>query len=181
MTLRYLLLAAVFFLTPCEAAKKKGTDDGCGAALEDLTSRDHYEFAEGRFYASAEVMPNEDSYAGPVVPGQRSLDINMYLKDREGRTQTLRGKEEFHRIIRHFDGRFDQVLATWLPAQKDELSDVLEQFNRLTGEGMSPEEAAIKTWAGERAKEAGYDAVSFHTLEGTPGAYTKVKVRFRKP
>ncbi len=181
MTLRCFLLAAVLLFSPCEAAEKNLKGDGCGPALEDLTSSRHYELAEGRFFASAEVMPNENGYAGPVVPGQRSLDLNLRLKDKEGRSELLRGKVEFHRIVRYFDGQFDQILGNWLSVHQDDLSDNLEQFNRLTAQGMKPEEAAINTWSGQRAKEAGYDAVSFKTLEGTPGAYTQVKVRFRKP
>lgn len=156
-------------------------DDGCGPALEDLTSEHHYEWAEGRFFASAEVMPNETGYAGPVVPGQRSLDMNFQLKDASGRSETLRGKEQFANAIRHFEGQFDQILAHFSQPHEGELSDNLEQFNRFTAAGKTPEQAAKLVWAGERSHENGYTEASIKTLEGTPGAYTKVVIRYRKP
>ena len=46
--------------------------------------------------------------------------------------------------------------------------------NRLTADGLSPTEAALRTWTGQRAVEAGYGEVVVRVLEGEAGAYDEV-------
>lgn len=73
------------------------------------------------------------------------------------------------------------IKGTWT------FGDNLAEFNRLTGAGMSAEEAALKTWTGQRAAEAGFTKVAFSPVTSQklraekPGAYSAIAVLFEKP
>lgn len=152
------------------------------AATKTLPPR--YDVIDGRYYAHAEVMPNKTSYTGPIVPGERTLEINLYLRSSQGRSSKLKGKEQFKKILQHFAGHFDQIKGTWfrlgLPG---ELSDNLDKVNELTG-GKNPltiEQATLQTWTGQQAAAAGYTEVKVEYAEGEPGNYTNVSVFFCPP
>jgi hypothetical protein len=185
-TLSPFFCSLVLFSSPVVATEEEGARARCRDEVAALVQRfsDAYVVSDGGYYVRAGVMPSEKGYLGPVVSGRRTLEMSLYLRDAEGRSSTLRGKEQFQQILRHFAGAFDQILGAWIsPNAADELSDNLDQFNRLTaaGSSLSVEEAARQTWTGKLAVEAGYSKVEVLSLEGTRGNYRLVKFLFSKP
>ena len=166
------------------AGQRPTAAPGCASAFEgvDESSELRYSVEDGDFFVTAEVMPNEQGFLPPEIPGQRSLDINLQLKHKAGRSR-LRGKDQFGKVLTHFAGKFDQVCGSWTAPVGEELSDNMETFNALTSgpEALAPEAAALKTWFGERASAAGYTRAVVSKLEGAPGNYTFVTVFFKKP
>lgn len=180
--MRLLLICLFFFAGLAHAAKNRPL---CVSTLTILnhSNPDRYSVEDGRFFVTAEIMPNGVSFLGEPVPGQRTLSINLHLKDKHGRSQ-LRGKEEFQKVLKHFEGRFDQIRGVWMePIGRAELSDNLAEINRLTQgpNALAPEEAARQTWSGQQAVAAGYSKVEIQELDGEPGHYTEVTVLFKKP
>lgn len=176
------LILSVFALTSQAAGYHYHERCGHFFRYLDESVSGHFEVRDDPFYVSAEVMPNEKNYLGAPIPGQRTLDPSFYLRTREGRSTALSGKTQFQRMLKHFEGEFDQILGQFKAPQEGELSDILEQFNQLTGgeSRMSPEEAALKIWFGERAAEAGYGSIEVKELKGSPGAFTSVTILYRK-
>lgn len=176
----FILLISINALAGRDALERSS----CGSAFEILneTTPDRYSLTDDNFFVSAEVMPTEAGFLGNPVPGRRTLAMNFSLKNKEGRSQ-LRGKEEFKKVLAHFAGRFDQIRGTWIESQEGELSDNLDQFNKLTsGPGaLPPEKAALMTWTGQQAAAAGYTEAVVLRLDGEAGRYTQVVTVFRKP
>ena len=85
------------------------------------------------------------------------------------------GSEPFHKILQFFAGRFKGIRGSW------SFGTNLEAFNKAITTGMSPVEAALKTWTGQQAKDAGYSRVVIRSLEGPAGHYSKVTVSFFHP
>ena len=106
-----------------------------------------------------------------VDNGELSLTMRTRLEDGT-RSPLLRGAEQFARVLSHFSGTFIGIQGSW------SFGDNLAAFNRATAGGMSPENAALQTWTGKQAGAAGYRRVMVRSLEGQPGAYTRVKVVF---
>jgi hypothetical protein len=94
------------------------------------------------------------------------------------RSSSLRGKEQYEAVVKYFEGKFTKIEGHW---EAGPLDANLAEFNRLTGLGVSPQQAARQTWSGIQAKEAGYTHVEVKDLQGTPGHYSKVRVHFSKP
>ena len=91
------------------------------------------------------------------------------------RSAVLRGREQFENILQHFDGQFSGIRGSWT------YGDNLAEVNRLTADGLSIEEAARRSWTGQRAADAGYTRVVVRELEGGPGAYSEIQVFFTRP
>ena len=53
-------------------------------------------------------------------------------------------------------------------------------FNAATAKGSSAEEAAAKTWTGQRALEAGYPKTKILEARGKKGHFTEVRVLFSR-
>ena len=182
--MRITPLLLLFLLLPPSLYAAKA-EKRCFTAFQGVneSSPGHYEVSDGRFFASAEVMPNETSFIGDPIAGQRTISITIYLKDTQGRSP-LSGADQYQKILQHFDGKFDQIQGMWnKPIGAAELSDNLQQFNQLTSgpNALLPEQAALQTWSGQQAAAAGYTKVVVHKLSGTAGHYTHVTVRFKKP
>lgn len=90
-------------------------------------------------------------------------------------------KKSFAAALAWFGDKIGGIKGTWV------YGDNLAEFNRLTGLGMTPEEAALATWTGERAAKAGYTKVVFspemlkHLREAKPGEYKSMAALFLKP
>lgn len=128
-------------------------------------------------------------YEGPAIPAAGTPAPHLAVFSvKEGTlfshietagSSLLNAKQEFRAQVanRPLTG----IKGTWT------FGDNLAEFNRLTGAGLSPEEAALKTWTGQRAVEAGFTKVTFgeKTVENLrmqkPGAYTAIAVLFEKP
>jgi hypothetical protein len=136
--------------------------------LIDSSTPDYYRVrdpAHPRFAVSASVENGE-------------LQFVMRTRIQGGpRSALLRGHEQFQRVLAHFRGSFRAIRGSW------SYGDNLAEFNRLTGRGVSPQEAATQTWTGRQAGQAGYTraVINPRGTEGTPGNYTKVSVTFERP
>lgn len=103
--------------------------------------------------------------------GELSLSFRTILEGGE-RSALLRGEEQFERVMLHFAGKVKSIRGSWSYGTN------LAKFNEATGAGRAAEKAALETWTGEQAVAQGYGKVAVVSLEGKPGAYTKVVVRF---
>lgn len=56
--------------------------------------------------------------------------------------------------------------------------DNLAEFNRLTGQGVAPAEAASRTFTGTQAQRFGHTNVTIEEMVGVPGNYRQVTVLF---
>jgi hypothetical protein len=103
--------------------------------------------------------------------GELSLSFRTVLENGQ-RSEVLRGEEQFERVMLHFGGQVKSIRGSWSYGSN------LAAFNKATGAGRAAEKAALETWTGEQAVAQGYAKVQVVSLEGQPGAYTKVVVRF---
>ena len=105
------------------------------------------------------------------------INLRTELETANGvvKSSVLRGREQFQKILQFFTGRFKGIRGSW------SFGTNLEAFNKAITAGMSPVEAALKTWTGQQAKDAGYSRVVIRSLEGPAGHYSKVTVSFFHP
>lgn len=119
---------------------------------------------------------HEDFEISGKVQG-RDLYLSFQTKLEDGTRGNLVAKEHFPKILEHFDGKFDRIMGQWSlgPMQTN-----LNTFNWISRK-QSKEDAALSTWTGRQAAARGYTKVTFVTLEGRRGKYTRVLVAFEKP
>ncbi len=85
------------------------------------------------------------------------------------------GHQMFSSMMNHFGSNVSSVGGTWTYGTN------LQAFNAMTASGISPQRAAMQTWAGEQAASFGFsNATSIKTFpaHATPGNYTKVEVTY---
>jgi hypothetical protein len=108
------------------------------------------------------------------------LSMNMKTKLPSGERGWMSGVSEFSNILRYMDEvgvEVQQIKGVWKEGYG--LTDNLDEFNRLTASGVSPEIAALRTWTGQQCTKHGFGAVQgFARLEGSRGAYTHVEPLF---
>ncbi len=185
-----ILILFILCFSPLSYAGKSRGKPTCPPIITTIVNNSHpdrYAVAEAegenhRFFATAEIMGDGKNVLASPIPGKRTLALSITLKDKDGRSSVLRGKEEFKKILKHFEGRFDQIEGNW-NKQGDELSDNLDEINRLTSgaHALSLKEAALKTWTGQQAAAAGYTQVHVEEMNGNQGQYSQVIVKFKKP
>jgi hypothetical protein len=112
---------------------------------------------------------------GELTDGRLLLSFVMVREQDGARSPLLKGSEQFDKIMAHFGDRVKVVLGSWT------FGNNLETFNELTGQGMDIKSAALKTWTGKNAQRHGFTEVVVESINGTPGHYYPVKVRFEKP
>lgn len=124
---------------------------------------------------SVQDPTNPGLYAYGVISsdGELALDIRTTLDDGQ-RSPLLRGAEQFHAILKFFEGEFTSIIGKW------QWGSNLARFNELTARGVSPEIAAARTWTGEQAGKAGFRTIKVLSSEGDPGNYTDVQVEFTR-
>lgn len=95
------------------------------------------------------------------------------------RSPHLRAAEEFKRMLKHFEGRFDAIEGDW-QSNPDAPSRNLTEFNEWTSPPyrLSPEAAARRTWTGQQCEKAGFTDVKIEETEMKDGKYTVVVVHF---
>lgn len=139
-----------------------------------------------------EHMPAAFDPSGPPLPPSHYAEYSI----KEGRLRSnietdgggkrppstmIDAKKSFAEALAWFGTEVVGVKGTWVYGTN------LEEFNRLTGEGLPPEEAALRTWTGRQAAAAGFRRVVFspRVLEilkkGKPGAYEEAAALFLKP
>jgi hypothetical protein len=124
-----------------------------------------------RYYVRDSSNPR--FYAEGTVTRRGELSIAIRAELESGARSTLiRGQEQFERILGFFHGQFTSIKGNW------QFGTNLAKINELTSGGMSIEQAAAKTWTGERAAAAGYSRVTVVGAEGAAGHYTSVQVLF---
>lgn len=100
---------------------------------------------------------------------------------------TPSGREMFRDLMIELGDRVEAIQAEWFDGGA--LTDNLDSFNAGVQEGLTPEEAARRTFTGTLAEELGYTEVTFGDpdlpgdsgLEGRLGENTGVTVLFRHP
>jgi hypothetical protein len=112
--------------------------------------------------------------AGGVKDGR--LRFNIQAIDPEtGARGTVRGQALFDGMMEHFGSTVKVIEGRWNEGTN------LAEFNRLTGQGVSLEEAASRTWTGQQAARYGFTKVTVETKIGSAGRFGEVIVRFEKP
>ncbi|WP_157163330.1 DUF6782 family putative metallopeptidase [Nocardia aobensis] len=100
---------------------------------------------------------------------------------------TPSGREMFRDLMNELGDRVEAIQAEWFDGGA--LTDNLDSFNAGVQEGLTPQEAARRTFTGTLAEELGYTEVTFGDpdlpgdsgLEGRLGENTGVTVLFRHP
>ena len=95
-----------------------------------------------------------------------------------GDRSSVSGKEMFVAMMAHFGGRIRIIEGDWNATMG--LSTNLDQLNRATATGLSPEVAASLTWTGLRASEHGYNKVRIADLSGPDGNFASARVQFSR-
>lgn len=140
----------------------------CAKALQrrgpiDRSTSDVYYVTSGPFYA-----------VGSLNRNGLALDLKTRNIKSGRRSRILSGKDQFQKILNYFEGQFAFISGVWFEG------DNIATFNRLTGAGVSVEEAALQTWTGQQAKAAGYTEPKVHRLYGKTGRYIIVEIDFYK-
>ncbi len=96
-------------------------------------------------------------------------------------TSSIRGTDLFDRMMRFFGDGVLAIHGVWRNGFQGRPSTNIDKVNELTQQGMSLEDAILKTWTVTRAKKWGFDQVHVIGLtEGIPGAYSKIDVLIEK-
>jgi hypothetical protein len=171
---QFLLMAATVGAKAASMIGKKGPGEGEGGGrggggggkreLINKTTPDKYlviDSANPRFQAEGHLEGE----------GELSITLRAELEDGT-RTPLFNGPEQYQAIVKHFGGQVKGVRGAWSYGTN------LEQFNSATAGGLSAEDAALRTFSGTQATQAGFGRVTVRNLEGASGAYTKVDVLF---
>jgi hypothetical protein len=124
-----------------------------------------------RYLVMDRTNPRLKAEAHLIGDGELSLSFRTILEGGQ-RSEVLRGEEQFERVMLHFAGKVKSIQGSW------HFGTNLAKFNEATGAGRAAEKAALETWTGEQAAAHGYSKVTVVDLEGRPGAYSRVVVRF---
>ena len=119
--------------------------------------------------------------------GKRTLFLSGVLAGRElgyeirtvdevtGMHGFLRGTVLFDLMMTHFRGSFDTFIGDWISDGTN-----LDEYNRLTALGRTPEDAARGTWTGRQLVRHGFATVAVFEQLGSVGRYGIVRTRFTK-
>ncbi len=123
-------------------------------ALINLSTKDVYKVEDPdlpQLGARAELLPvsNAGIYKdGPFsskYKGQNILILSLTLKDKDGnRSPLLKGKDQFQKILHHFEGQFVGIEAAWGELHGDMLNDNFTAYKQFRDLGYSEEESAFK-------------------------------------
>ena len=90
--------------------------------------------------------------------------------------RTPSGQEMFDGLWDAIGGDVRRIRGAWRAVPRWTAN--LDTFNDGIRQGLSPEQAALRTWTGKMARRKGFTEVVDINLVGTPGNYTKVQVLF---
>ncbi len=96
-------------------------------------------------------------------------------------SKLINAKAELQAAIELFVGELEGIKGSWT------FGDNLAEFNRLRKLGLSAEEAALGTWTGKRAVEAGFTKVVFsparleQLAKDEPGEHAAMAALFVRP
>lgn len=158
--MRFFIFAALLFF---EAASAFCTVSSSAKCLYRLSFDEYIVFdsANPNHYAKGEII-------------DETLYMEFYLKDANGHSIPLRGKEQYTRIAKHFEGRFRQIAGYYVDG------DNLDTINKLTASGMSLLESIKKTWSYQQASKLGYQTVTLRARRGKPGEYKMIDAVYSK-
>jgi hypothetical protein len=116
-----------------------------------------------------------------VLSGQGVLEFTVIAKS-QGQTSGVSGQDFFAAMMTHFGlANVKTIKGHWIAGL--DLDTNINQFNALTGQGLSDEDAAIAVWTGQRAKDYGFINVKidFKDPPGNyPGQYVEVIASFTR-
>lgn len=170
----------------CVASNSGGletTPEVCPRILTELTTEKQYMVYD---------PVDRDIKVEAWVMSNRQLRINIYTKGQQGqRNSYLRGRDQFKKILNHFEGKFDEILGWWVRFEVElatyngtdasEVGDNLAEFNQNIRNGFSVEDAAFETWTGRQAKANKFTKVHVTRMSGAPGNYYDVTAIFSRP
>ncbi len=124
----------------------------------------------------SEIRDSKNTLVGTVSNSDGNL--NLFIQTKETGLSG-RGGDVFKSLVKHAQGKggVSGINGVW---SEGSLGSNLRSFNKAVQSGLSPQEAAFKTFTGENARALGFDNVQIHRLEGTPGNYTSVELTFQK-
>ena len=149
--------------------------------LDDLrTTKDKYDKFDSshptfKAFATLEDLPRYPELGMGILITLRTREVDDNGKV-TAQSTVVKGAEQFRAILDHFKGRFDSVRGSW------SYGDNLDEFNKNKVEKrMDDEKAALETWTGRRAREAGFTRAKVIKLTpGTGPPYDTVGVVFYK-
>jgi len=132
-----------------------------------------------KFYeilGESEIRDSKNALVGTV--SNSGGNLNLYIKTTETE-YAGKGPEIFNALVKHAEskGNVQGINGTWSAGS---LGSNLRAFNKAIKAGLTPEEAAFKTFTGENAQKLGYKNVVIHTKEGSSGNYNFVSLTFTK-
>ena len=120
--------------------------------------------AEREYYV--DLGPGRGIYGTIDEDGMVAFKINT-------ESTGVRGTDLFNGMMQHFGDKVQGVWGMWPKGTN------LNKVNELTVQGVPLEEAVTRTWTANRTRAFGFGkAIIWEEPIGTPGAYTKVLVRF---
>lgn len=186
------ILSVLIFLVSSPAGARPARSPAsawCAALLSHFASR-----SEGRLVdrstpeAYSVFDPTHPDFAVSAAVHNEVLEFSIQTVTPEGlRSNQLNAQQQLDRIFAHFDGRFTAVDSDWFQTVpcNDPLCRLwptfsvnLERFNQGIREGLTPKAAALSTWTGRQMQKRGFGVPVILSLEGEPGFYQSVQVRF---
>lgn len=105
------------------------------------------------------------------------LRVTVVARLPNGQRGTVSGKDFFDAMMAHFQANVTTIVGQWIAGI--DLDTNIEQFNYWTdpnGGSLLDQDAAKRTWAGERAADYGFNnaTIIFKDPPNAPGNYIEV-------
>jgi RHS repeat-associated protein len=124
-------------------------------------------------YGEGTITDSKNNIIGSVQNNFGNLDLYVNTK---GTEYNGRGNEVFKALVNSASNTFYiGINGTWTSGS---LGSNLRAFNNAINNGLTPQQAAFKTFTGTNAKELGFKNVTINSTLGTKGNYTAVSVTF---
>lgn len=128
-----------------------------------------------------EATDSQDPNLG--ITGRLRDGVVSFVVEADKTKGSVSGREFFNATMQHFDpDNVTVIVGDWRDSDPAFTAN-LDTFNALTKSGSSEQEAATKTWTGQRGKDWGYTLVEIvRALPiNNPGNYRVVTVYFKRP
>lgn len=137
--------------------------------------------ASSSLFEAIDSTDNQFFIKGAIASGL--LRFTVVARFANGQVGAVSGKEFFDAMMAHFQSKVVTIEGRWIAGI--DLDTNIQQFNYWTdpsGGNLVDQDAAKKTWTGERAADYQFNNVTivFKDPPNAPGSYIEVIVHFTK-
>ena len=137
--------------------------------------------ASPSLFEAMDSTDNQFIIKGAIAAGLLRFTVVARLSNGQG--GAVSGKEFFDAMMAHFQSKFVTIEGRWIAGI--DLDTNIQEFNYWTnpsGGNLADQDAAKKTWTGERAADHRFNNVTiiFKDPPNAPGSYIEVIVHFTR-